>query len=238
MNNDSREGNSARLTFKVLAPMVSIRSYYSSWHLWSARHFARLAEETEDQHTGCSVFDIEHRAHVTAGVLSSVAFLEAAINELLKDARDSHESYIEPLSSDDRRGLASVWQTEEEPEEPFLTTLQKYEQALAKTARTKFDRGAILYQNAKLVTDLRNALVHYRPESGTEDTLDKLGRALRNKFPANRLMEGARNPYFPDHCLGAGAARWAVDSVESFADEFFDRLGITPNYQRTNFKSP
>jgi len=43
------------------------------------------------------------------------------------------------------------------------------------------------------------------------------------------------NPYFPDKCLGAGCAEWAVVSAKSFADDFCSRLDIQANYQKATF---
>jgi hypothetical protein len=68
---------------------------------------------------------------------------------------------------------------------------------------------------------------------------DKLERALSTRFPPNRHMIKMANPYFPDQCLGVGCASWSVSTAEKFADAFFDRLGIQPNYQRrTDFSQP
>ena len=73
---------------------VAMRVYYSSYHLWAARHFTRLATENEDPHTGRSTFNVAHRSYVTSAIFSAVSFLEAAINEIFQDAADKHLSYI------------------------------------------------------------------------------------------------------------------------------------------------
>jgi hypothetical protein len=45
-------------------------------------------------------------------------------------------------------------------------------------------------------------------------------KALRSRnFASNALMKGQRNVWFPDHALGAGCAKWAIDSARAFADE-------------------
>jgi len=68
---------------------------------------------------------------------------------------------------------------------------------------------------------------------------EKLVNSLKAKFKPNRLMENAGNPYFPDHCLGAGCADWAVSTTTTFTKEFFSRLGVIPNYQRSHdFPAP
>ena len=52
---------------------VSMRNYFSSYHLWSAENNSKKAKEIEDAHEGKSRFDIEHRAYVIGAVISSVA---------------------------------------------------------------------------------------------------------------------------------------------------------------------
>ncbi|MCZ6469246.1 MAG: hypothetical protein O6499_06310, partial [Candidatus Dadabacteria bacterium] len=59
---------------------LAMRNYISKDFLWAAEHFSKLAGEIEDKHKGRSIFNIEHRAYVMNSILSSVAFLEAAIN--------------------------------------------------------------------------------------------------------------------------------------------------------------
>jgi hypothetical protein len=48
-------------------------------------------------------------------------------------------------------------------------------------------------------------------------------------------MADSGNPYFPDKCLGSGHATWAAHLVKKLADEFFQGLSISPNYQRVRF---
>jgi hypothetical protein len=48
-------------------------------------------------------------------------------------------------------------------------------------------------------------------------------------------MSGSDNRYFPDKALGKGCAKWAVKSARNFADSFFKRIGIIPNYQKAKF---
>jgi hypothetical protein len=61
---------------------------------------------------------------------------------------------------------------------------------------------------------------------------DSMERKLKHQFRSNQLMKGIGNPYFPEHCLGAGCAEWATDSVRAFADAFFSRVGCEAYYQK------
>jgi hypothetical protein len=164
-----------------------------------------------------------------------VAFLEAAINELFDDITDRHPGYIDPLSEETGRLLAGLWDEGERQTVERWPVLEKYRVALLCSGSTAFDKGAPPYQDAKLLIDLRNDLTHARPETRNTGDVDKLSKALRPRFQPNRLMQNSANPYFPDHCLGAGCATWAVASARAFADDFFSRLKVQPNYQRATF---
>ncbi len=218
--------------------MPAMRVYYSSYHLWAALRFAREAACREKAlEASTPVFDIEQRAYVTSGVVSSAAFLEAAINEVLKDAADAHHSYVGELESDGLRRLKRLWDKTEGPEGRRIPMLKKYQQALVACSRQPFTEGQFPHQDAATLVHLRNHLLHFKPRTATAYDEQALQRHLAGKFRLNSLIpEPCGNPFFPDKCLGAGCAQWAVDSALGLADEFFSRLGVVPNYQRVDFK--
>lgn len=198
------------------------RVYFSPSHLWAAEHFVRLASEIEAAHNGPPQPNIAHRAYVMNAVLSAAAFLEAAINELFDDVIDGHPRFIDPLTIETRRSLSGLWQRAE-----GWPVLEKY------LLLRPFDKDARSYQDAQHLIRLRNALTHTWPKTRSSEDADDLSKALMHKFPANRLMANSASPYFPDHCLGAGCAAWAVASSRTFANEFFGRL--QPDYQTATF---
>jgi hypothetical protein len=213
----------------VVSPItVAMRAYYSRYHLHAAGHFAELAVNIEAGHRGEPVFDITHRAYVTSAVLCAVGFLEASINELYQDAADKLEGYIQPLSPKAKTDLAKLWSKAQGRD---MSILDKFQKALALAGEREFPKGRQPYQDAALVICLRNELVHYRPKTLSAASVPKLQARLRKKFPPNGLMASAANPWFPDKCLGAGCALWATKAVKDFADAFFSKLSITPNYQ-------
>lgn len=223
--------------FRAVSPTIMMRVYYSSYHLWAAEHFTQLASGIENGSGSIPRFDIQHRAYVTGSILSSVAFLEAAINELFKDVLDKHESYITSIETESRNLIEAFWQlTEERNRSPF-TILDKYQIVLTFCRKNQFEKGALLYQDVDLVVKLRNELMHYKPNSYGGGIQSRLTAQLRGKFSENPLMNGSGNPYFPDKCLGSSCADWAVSSVKNFANEFFQRLDISPNYQRVTFST-
>jgi hypothetical protein len=214
---------------------ITLRSYFSTYHLWGSRHFAERAQSIEDAHSGGSKFNVEHRALVIGAVVEVGAFLECAINEIFKDCVDFHDGYIKTLPRTSVHALRDKWTEWHANGRTTLPTLDKYEAAIACCGVASFDRGATPYQEAALLLRLRNALIHYTPESLAEDDPHRLGDALKSRFNENALMASSGNPYVPDKCLGAGCARWAFTSARAFADAFFARIGMTPNYQSSGF---
>ena len=213
---------------------VLMRTYFSSRHFWGAKHFAQLAREIEEKHTGDKPnFNIELHAYATNAVLSAVAFLEAAINEIYDDVADEHPGNVDQLSPETKRLLAGLWERIER-----WSIIEKYQAALLCSGVEPFGKGQPPYQDAKLLIDLRNQLVHARAKTLTTGDEDNLSKRLKTRFKPSRLMNNTANPYFPDHCLGAGCAGWAVVSAQAFADEFFRGVGMQPNYQRAPFGPP
>ncbi|MBI2488072.1 MAG: hypothetical protein HYW01_14235 [Deltaproteobacteria bacterium] len=220
-------------------PTIMVRIYYSSYHLWAAEHFYQLAGEIEDAHEGRSRFDIKHRAYVTNTILSSVAFLEAAINEVFQDAFDNYLIYIGSLSVETRKILADFWDMTEADNKSFVSILDKYQLALRFAGMEPFNKGENPYQDANLVVKIRNTLIHYKPQLLGGENIHQLEAKLKGKFPENKLMSGsAGNPYFPDKALGKGCAEWTVKSVLIFANGFFLRMGVIPHYKKVEFTKP
>jgi hypothetical protein len=212
--------------------MISMRVYFSTYHLFAASGSAKKAELIEREHTGAPRFDIEHRVLVTQAIICAIAFLEAFINELYTDASEDYLAYLGSMIPLQREHLASVWSAKQGRD---LSTLDKCQRALVAAGHPMLARGRQPYQDAALVVGLRNTLIHYRPVTLTAASEIALQRQLRRKFDACRLMAGAGNPWFPDHCLGAGAAQWAVNTVRAFADAISARLGVNPHFQRVAF---
>ncbi|HEY4360104.1 MAG TPA: hypothetical protein VGN17_04015 [Bryobacteraceae bacterium] len=212
-----------------------MRSYFSSHHLWAARYFVVRAIEVEARQKDIPRFDLEQRAFVTGAILSSVAFLEAAINEVLKDVADGHESYISPIAPTASAEIKAFWESAGNGARLSGPVLDRYQAVLRFCGEAEFSKGQAPYQDADSVTKLRNELIHYMPETLGGENQHKLGQRLSKSFPTNPLLVGSGNPYFPDHCLGSPCADWAVNSVRAFADSFFNKIGVSPNYMRVNF---
>ena len=210
---------------------VKTRAYFSTYHLWAAKHFADECQVIENAHSGTSKFDIRHRALAIASIVESGAFLESAINELFKDCADDHASYTNSMPSATVAAMKTQWNSWHANGRVTKPTLDKFDAAIHCCSAAPFNRGEAPYQDANHVLMLRNALMHFTPEWAAADEPNRFD-SLKSKFQPNSLMHGAGNAYFPDKCLGAGSSRWANEAVRLFADDFHARINVTPNYMR------
>lgn len=211
-----------------------MRHYLSSHLLWTAQHLSALAGTIEDAHSGASRHDPEHRSYVLSSIIAAAAFAEATINEIYQDAHDGHgrskDGYLAPLTQRTVDALAATW--EGTSEGVRLGALEKWQLLHVHADREPLDRGAQPYADAKLVLQLRNALVHYKPENASPDWEARLQTRLQGKFADNRLMAGAGNPWWPVHCIGHGCTEWAVKSMVTFTNRVAGDLGLRLNYIR------
>jgi hypothetical protein len=169
-------------------------------------------------------------------ILSAAAFLEAGVNELFQNAYHGHLVNIEGLGSEIIEGLSNYW-AKTEAKGRFKPILKKYQEALRISGKEPFLEDVNPYEDAGLVIKLRNEITHFKPTTVIlgEHSGHELEDKLKDKFEWNHLMDGSRNHFIWDKCLGAGCAEWTVGTVKAFADEFHRKLGLKPNYQSVDF---
>jgi hypothetical protein len=211
-----------------------MRTHFNVQHMVAAAYFARSTLEIEPNHAA-DLVDGEpyfaHRAYVTGAVLSAVASLEATINELFIDAQNPGSPTFE--GADPR--IPGLLAEESWEEIEGKSTLCKYQKALTLVKKQEFDRGAPAYQDADALIQLRNALVHYKPEWNTEQKKHrKIEDRLKGRFAPNPFT-GPNDVFFPNKCLGYGCAEWAVNSGVTFIESLLGQLGLPSifrNYPR------
>lgn len=81
------------------------------------------------------------------------------------------------------------------------------------------------------VIRLRNALVHFEPESlpagrraADMRTSHKFEGMLKGKFSLNPFT-GEGNAFWPSKALSHGCAKWALKSTVAFVEDFVGRMG-------------
>ncbi|WP_084080197.1 hypothetical protein [Flavisolibacter ginsengisoli] len=222
---------------------VEVRSYFSIQHILSATFFLEQLREFEKSLSKDSSDQefLNHRAFIVSIIMSCASFLEATINEVFMDAAENVDGVLNDLPKTTRNIFGRMWK-KGIPRTASYTIIDKYQIALTLANKKEFDLGQLLSQDVILLIKLRNALVHFEPESViTKDIGEtakikrqKLEQQLTGKFEIN-MFTGKDNPYFPDKCLSIGCANWAIDATLDFTDEFFMKLGIFPTYQGVKY---
>lgn len=150
------------------------------------------------------------------------------MNEVVERASEPPDrlpAFLRPLPVEVRARFAHLSQLR-------LSVHETADCLLVAAGHAPLARGAQPFQRFSLAVNLRNALVHARPERidsiGTdapEWDIPKLARRLvGERFPLNpRMVSGLM---YPDQLLSAGCAEWAIRAVRDLLDEVHARLGI------------
>lgn len=216
--------------------LVHIRSYLSIADIEVAIFFARHAGQVERTRRPdeWAVVRSSHRSYVIGSIFSVVAFLDATINETLSDAADAiafeHLKGVDPSVISRLGNVAST--------DRGSGTLPKFDRALAAIGQSPFDRTLEPCRSVRNLIQLRNALVHYRPETllahdsaGTAIPAHEFEVLFRGCFELNPFT-GKGNSYWPDQCLSYGCAAWAISSALELVTAFSAALGTTPLVKR------
>jgi hypothetical protein len=221
---------------------IRFRDCFSVRYIQSAAILCRLGFAIEQECRGQSEIPadlrLRHEAFILNSILSTVAFLESAVNELHADAADDAYFFADEEHEVLLQLIAEKWHNEKNFDRAPM--ISKYQKILTIAGKPPFDENDQAFANIRVLTEIRNHLMHYKrewvvirdsgiPGLGEESTADKFEKILRKKFATNPLS--AKNqPFFPDKCLGHGCAEWALINGVIFTDEFFRRLGLPVPY--------
>jgi hypothetical protein len=209
------------MVLQGMSAKLSVRSNLAAWHIIAAAQFARESAAIESANIGKPFGEFYQNiaSCVMGSVLSSVAALEARINELFKDASTTISEQSPELN-------AAIWDVLEQK----ANILDKYDLALLLKGRSTLVKGVASYQNASALIALRNALVHFKPEWDHEDgTHKKLETRLANKFALSPFL-GQGDAFFPKRCMSHGCADWSVRTTLGFMTHFCKQAGLPDRF--------
>lgn len=155
-----------------------------------------------------------------ACVFSSVASIESYANELFADRETA-------FPGNQPRVMDKLWELYEQKR-----IIEKFEIAVWLREKSPMNTGDNVYQEMKLLIDLRNALVHFKPEwSDEEDDHKRLSNRLRGRrFTPSPFLDDKL--LFPRRWATHSCTRWAVKSALAFAVSFEVAADLPPKYSR------
>jgi len=195
-------------------------------HLWSAQHAARQCRDREEVLTKRNHRkpDLEQNCGAMVAVSSSVAFLEALVNEVYMDAADPRlrsGGLLAGISDEAVKVMAEQWNAT--PSIERQKVLKKFKAAL-ECAGTTMDLGCEPAQSVGLLIDFRDTLMHYKPQ-WQGDNPEPLFAELRKRLPVNDRVAQC-NPWFPHQALSADMAEWAWKTSLALAQQWWRDMGL------------
>ena len=192
------------------------RANFASMHMSSARHFRdqTFAAEARYPPSKDSFSPPEYVHCWSAAVVFSAMSLEAYVYELMTYPDRFEPALIPALSFD--------------PHDHWKEVLERYSLVFEKVCGIKLNTGRGPPQAAKVLVKLRNELVHSKAEWRDTATLSKaLHSACRKRFALNPYLSG--DHFFPDQCMSAASAAWAVRTAEEFLAYFSKATNARPS---------
>ncbi|MCC6787095.1 MAG: hypothetical protein IT547_04590 [Hyphomonadaceae bacterium] len=205
---------------EIFAPTLIQRAQLIWQHAYAAALFSRMVGEMEAAHQGKrlgSFFD-DIYAHASPCIIMAAAGVEAYANQIFADRALIFAHF-------DKQLLEGMW---EKWAERQLSPLEKFRFAFQLKGLAPMDAGAAPYQDVAAVFELRNALIHFKPEwSNARDGQEKLERKLASAL-ARSAFYPASEPLFPFVWATHASTRWAVGSCIELIAHVSTALGQGP----------
>lgn len=200
---------------QIIQATLRTRTNFSVLHMFSAVSFSKQVNLIEEQNKGAvfGAFYEDVFSYSTACIFSVVASLESYINEIYIDGGINFPDIRAEV-------MEEVWKnTDKKP------ILEKYDFALLLKKKSLLIKGDGLYQNVNLVINLRNTLIHFKPEwDGQQSEHCKISAKLQGKFGKSPFMEN--ESFLPKAWASYECTNWAVKSCIDFIYDFENRFGV------------
>jgi len=210
-----------------LTAKIGIRDSVTSDHRWTALHAARLCGQLEPQ-LKRNEPSVEHRSLAMIAVFFAGAFLDALVNEVIRDVIDPEVSPARVAGiPTDPATITAFRRAINEP-----STLGKYQKALAAAGKLPYTETRNPYKKAQLLLRFRNHLVHFKPKTRDLDVEHEFEARFKNaKIIENQQDLGII--WFPNRAVGAGLAGWACETSFQFGKSWWKRIGLRRDFEAT-----
>jgi hypothetical protein len=215
----------ALIAITGLTAQIEVRDSVTRDHRWTALHAARLCSELERQLQRNDP-SVEHRSLAMTAVFFAGAFLDALVNEVIRNVIDPEvpSAHVARIPTDTATIAAFKSVINNEP-----STLGKYQKALTAAGKLPYTETRPPYKRAQLLLRFRNHLVHFKPK--TRDI--HVEHDFEAKFKNAKIVENQQDigkPWFPNRALGAGLADWACETSFEFGKSWWKRIGLRRDF--------
>ncbi|MFI8508517.1 hypothetical protein [Pseudomonas sp. NPDC079086] len=208
----------------VLLGMGS-QTYYSIQHIQSAAYFAKQTARLQRRALNNPLnpsLKVHVQSNFAATIFTSVAFLEALLNELWADCEQQDGGHLKDLPQDARHKIVDALQRAEKS-----AITQKYKALLKAADKPQIPCGNRPLQDMKHLVDIRNNMVHYNAawlDTGTPG-MCRPGYLEETELGAFIGRHLAHTPGLG--WMNSANAEWAVRLVLLYAEAAAENLGIT-----------
>jgi len=211
---------------------IDTRIDFAGSHLFAAAKFSQLAEDLEINNVGgfsSEPFFREIMSYVSASQITAAAALESFINELFIDRSAYFPEYT-------ASGTERLWEELRRLIERRDRVLDKYDRALALKDKKPFAKDKQSpdyhhYRTACLLIDVRNELVHFKPQWASETrTHAPIAQQLLKVPVAVSPFRTTSPATFPTDFMSHDMARWAVKTAWNFIEAFSQRARLPNKY--------
>ncbi len=204
------------------AATIDQRHNFAYQHMHSAIEFRnqtyKIEEDNKNEKFGY-FFELI-RTYVSGCIFFSVASVEANINEIICDIIENKIK----LGEFEKKKIIEINDRE--------STLKKYEIILNEVMKFELSKDKEIYQNMKILIDVRNAFTHFKPEwESNQKWHDKIGRKLSGKIKMTPYIEDS-SPIFPMRCMTYDFCCWSTISSYNFMKEIFSLLSIRNKFEK------
>ncbi|MDR7079568.1 hypothetical protein J2Y03_004626 [Neobacillus niacini] len=216
--------------YKVNSSDVYTTTFLSLDHLRAAKLFVDNSKEIyssrKDIKSPKEKFEAitKYRSYVINTITSSVAYMEATINEIYMLAFNTDEFNETYGTSTDEQTLKQITDEIRIKDDTLYIKVKKITDA--------FGVRHMWWKDIGILIELRNHLIHYHPiidlhtggENVSPTKIEELCEGLF-EFEDTLIEEKDSAPFFPDK-LGFDCANWALTNSSRYIRKLFVRLGL------------
>jgi hypothetical protein len=208
--------------------LVRARPSMALFFIKAAHCFYLRTKQFEEQNT---VPTEDFNAQIIGGIISAVSFLECYINEVYADAAEE-DVRCSKIPSEKLKLISKMW-NRGIPRTARYSILEKYNIFLDLVDAEPFDKGRFPYQDASILIDIRNEMVHFEPYWTTIENSEAVMPSKPNKFESKLKGRFASSKlhkmdyfFFPHYCFSSDCVRWAFDSAKELSFDFSRRANV------------
>lgn len=186
--------------------------------------------------------DENFNAQIVGGIISAASFLECFINEVYTDISEGHYFPYTGIPKKKLELITKIWDRGI-PRTARYSTLEKFSIFLDLVDAKPFDKGKYPYQDASILIETRNEMVHFEPhwisfedaEGRIISKPHKFESKLKGRFQPSKLHR-TNHFSFPHYCFSSDCLRWAFNSAKDMALDFSERANVSSALKDLDWK--